>query len=219
MGILKYVAGLHISASDSFGSHNIVSSLSPLLARLAPAIMLGFLVAATILLMANMLRACDQCAPAPGTAGMRAGRACGRKFTQHAILLLLIFIFANKVFSPQYLLWILPLAPVMPLPFGRRSLFHAGFLALCLLTFFIYPCFVDDTLGKQMSAGSNHDLFSGPTPFGVLLLISRALLMAGMIAGLTAHLVRRLRPAQELDHEVPGSSEIGGMVIDQSPAI
>ncbi len=67
---------------------------------------------------------------AVGGALWRARRwepACG------VVLVLVALMVSGKVFSPQYLVWLLPLAPLAA---GRRAF---TFVALCLLTQIIYP--------------------------------------------------------------------------------
>lgn len=54
---------------------------------------------------------------------------------------LLIFIATNKVFSPQYLIWLLPFAPLL------RPRQIALFLGICIITIFIFPFFYWKLMG------------------------------------------------------------------------
>jgi uncharacterized membrane protein len=57
---------------------------------------------------------------------------------------LLAFIATNKVFSPQYIIWLLPFAPLL-----RPR--HAGtLLAICAITIFLFPFDYDHLLAMQM---------------------------------------------------------------------
>ncbi|MEM8639325.1 MAG: hypothetical protein AAGG51_10990 [Cyanobacteria bacterium P01_G01_bin.54] len=53
------------------------------------------------------------------------------------LLLHLIFILSNKVFSPQYVIWLLPFVLLL----GQRDRFI--YLCVCLLTILVYPTFYD----------------------------------------------------------------------------
>jgi len=62
-----------------------------------------------------------------------------------SISVVLAFIFFNKVFSPQYLVWILLFIPLLALvDFGKKKKrIQIAFLILFILTFLIFPCFYD----------------------------------------------------------------------------
>jgi hypothetical protein len=106
-----------------------------------------------------------------------------------SLLLLLFCIAANKVFSPQYLLWVLPLAALVDFPPAVRRNFFAALFAVCLLTMRIFPdCFVGDivyVVGRDGAAV----VFGGPTAYGALLLILRN----SLFVALTVWLACRLR--------------------------
>ena len=60
---------------------------------------------------------------------------------------LVVFIIANKVFSPQYLVWLYPLFPLVN---GRfRSAIWVAFLAASCLTWYIYPIHYYDLVDTQ----------------------------------------------------------------------
>ncbi len=82
---------------------------------------------------------------------------------------LLAFILANKVFSPQYLIWLLPFAPLLP----RRE--RDLFMAATVLTITIFPMLFNSQLSLDA--------------FGALLLDTRNLLLLWL-------LIRLLRPAK-----------------------
>src|SRR5207248_10153164 len=89
---------------STFGSADVRSSLSPMLATLAP-ILVGLLLSATVaVLVATLARSSWPAASAPGS---RFGRTRAPLFAGFTLLVLLIVVVGNKVLSPQYLLWLL----------------------------------------------------------------------------------------------------------------
>ncbi|HEY9643639.1 MAG TPA: glycosyltransferase family 87 protein [Coleofasciculaceae cyanobacterium] len=58
-------------------------------------------------------------------------------------LVLLIFILANKVFSPQYLIWLIPFAVFLPI--RQFSLF----LSICILSTLIFPLMYQDLINMR----------------------------------------------------------------------
>lgn len=79
---------------------------------------------------------------------IREVRAVG-KVSMHTLLIaftvqILTFIIFNKVFSPQYLVWLFPLIPFC----GKRSCII--FTAALLLTVVIFPGYYFDLIGKKM---------------------------------------------------------------------
>ncbi|MFO0803860.1 MAG: hypothetical protein U0791_12165 [Gemmataceae bacterium] len=86
-----------------------------------------------------------------------------------AMLIWLAFIAFNKVGSPQYMLWIAPLAPLLP----WRTLTEWKWAAVLLLGFFdtmvIYPCrYRADLVGDVLYEDPR--TWYGPSTFGVVLL-------------------------------------------------
>ncbi|MGB0562741.1 MAG: glycosyltransferase 87 family protein [Spirulinaceae cyanobacterium] len=56
---------------------------------------------------------------------------------QGCLIMHLVFILSNKVFSPQYVLWLLPFVLLL----GQRD--RIVYLVICLLTILVYPTFYD----------------------------------------------------------------------------
>src|SRR5262249_35384193 len=130
--------GQAIDVSFSYGSINLVSSLSPVLAAIAPWLAAGLLLAATALVLvhARGLTAKDLGdVSGPGS----LARLHPRVFASYALLFLMVFIAAGKVFSPQYLLWLAPLVALIPLAGRGRRLFLWGFVGVCVLSTVVCP--------------------------------------------------------------------------------
>src|SRR5262245_37420871 len=120
-GVLKHVAEIPTQLHLQFGSADVQSLASPTLIALATILVpIGLL-----LILASTWR------------GLRAAdddAARRRVMRLHAALAVLWFLLTNKVFSPQYMLWLIPLCPLVPLARVRRNWFFAGVMAACVLT-------------------------------------------------------------------------------------
>lgn len=64
------------------------------------------------------------------------------QFRDCCLLLIMIFIATNKVFSPQYLLWIIPVAAYS---YYSNKKMNGLWITICLLTSIIYPFLLGDT--------------------------------------------------------------------------
>ena len=87
--------------------------------------------------------------------------------TRNALLLTLV---TSKLLSPQYLIWLLPLVPLMDIGPARTRAFQLWFLATCAVTTAIFPYLLGRTLARQ-DPGS--DGYLDPTLLGVGLLLVR----------------------------------------------
>jgi hypothetical protein len=101
-------------------------------------------------------------------------------------LALTTFIISGKVFSPQYLIWLMPFVPLIPGRAGRRAI--GVFLLALLLTQVIFP-YAYDTLRFH-------------EPIGVALLLARNALMLALAALLLEALLSagntRVRPGSSI---------------------
>jgi hypothetical protein len=92
------------------------------------------------------------------------GRVTSESLVTYSVAALLAFIVTNKVFSPQYLIWLLPFAPLLRL---RQA---SALLAICALTIVLFPFDYDHLLGMEL--------------LPVLLLNLRNLLVVGLLVWL-----------------------------------
>jgi hypothetical protein len=174
----------------SHGSVNVRSSLTPALCAAATASLAVLLLAATA---AFVVVARRRLAAAPQ--GGTVAQAQPRLVAGFALLLLLLSIVANKVYSPQYLLWVLPLVALVQLPPVPRRLFYGAVLVVCYLTMRIFPdCFVGEIV-YVVGRDGELALFDGPTTYGALLLLTRNALTLALTGWLGWSLVRPPVPA------------------------
>jgi hypothetical protein len=130
--------GHQIRVDYSYGSVNVHSSLSELLARCSPFLAGTLLLAATALLLVRFAGLTRK-AGAEDKDKRRLAQVYPRVVVSYSLLFLMIFIATNKVFSPQYLLWLAPLVALLPFTGRTRQGFTWGFLTVCLLSTVLVP--------------------------------------------------------------------------------
>lgn len=178
--------GQNVQLYSSHGSVNVRSALSPLFVKASPFIVGGLLVAATILLLVHVRRLA-QIVPVRTSPRDRLAEVEPATFASYSLLFLLIFIAANKVLSPQYLLMAVPLLPLVNLTGRARRWFLWTFVAMCLITTLHFPFLFQDV--HWSSRGS----FSQLTFRWTAVLQLRNALLLGITAGLGGALVRQTR--------------------------
>lgn len=102
-------------------------------------------------------------------ADLRTQAPHGQALVQLSVAALLAFIVTNKVFSPQYVVWLLPFAPLLP---WRHYL---AVVMICVATVIIFPFNYDALLGLQ--------------PLAILLLNARNAAMLGLLIWVLADLL------------------------------
>jgi hypothetical protein len=161
-----------------FGSHTLYGELSDRVARLTTPITVFSAVLSFLLAMRGFRRAALM-GPRPNELAAHLV-AC-------SLLVWIGFILCTKVGSPQYPLWIAPLLPLVPFR-GREWRWVAVALAACMVTTLIFPCQYLQVRGWVIDEKS----WTGPTPFGFVLLAAKSLLFATAFVWLAA-LVWRAR--------------------------
>lgn len=142
---------LGLEVTTSFGSQNLVGAAPSAIAMLSSAVLVGLLCAIAVSLFVNLR-------------GVRAP-ADARLFVVAALATLIALLVAGKVLSPQFLVWLLPAAFLVP---GQRGRWVAGLAGLAfLLTQAYFTALYWDLV----------DLSSGP----VALLVLRDLTLAALL--------------------------------------
>lgn len=114
---LHQVAGTHIAFESSHGSQNLAGALPDALGAVQTALQVLVVVALW--------------------AGLARGPIDRERLVRGAAALVVAFVALGKVLSPQYLVWLLPLVPLVG---GRRGLRATGLLlAACVLTQLWFP--------------------------------------------------------------------------------
>jgi hypothetical protein len=210
-----HVFGQPISVDYSYGSINLHSSLTPALVALSGWWTAGILAATSLLMLVHFRRSALVSSRAsasvasfrsatahharragPGLEGATLAQVYPLLVIRYALLFFLLFIAANKVFSPQYLLWPAPLAALLPADRRGRA-FAWGFLLLCVLSTILVPfLFSSDLIDSPPTSPPTLHL---PTFRLTALLVIRNLLLLGLTAALAIDLFREARGAGQGD--------------------
>ena len=143
---LSGVFGLHVAPDHSFHSYNLVGAISGEVSLLAELGLIGGCLAVYWLQLNDRI-------------------AFGRALT----LCLLIVVASNRVFSPQYLMWVIPMVAIM-----ERD-YDGVWLAICALTTLVFP-YAYDWAGLH----GNGTPLSYPWFFPALIALRNALLVVAL---------------------------------------
>ena len=122
----------------TFRSWNLAGPVPDVLARLSTPL-LGLLLLGAYAFIAKCIRALD----AEHTRDVRVVATC-------SAFVLLAGLVGSKVLSPQYLIWVLPLIPLVTRP--HRYVAWGVFALTGLMTYYIYPLRYGDLMSRQESA-------------------------------------------------------------------
>jgi hypothetical protein len=125
------------------------------------------------------------------------------------VLVWLAFILTNKVGSPQYLFWLCPLVPFLPLKTNGDRRWAGGFIIAALLATLVYPFMWLSVTGIAVS--SQPVSWPGPNAIGLALLVARW----ASIAVLTVWLAVRLWK----NGSQPGATKIPTSSVERVPEI
>jgi hypothetical protein len=155
------ISGTSFRMALSSGAYNVYTPAAGLLSVVSSIILFIAMLAVTILFAARCLKK-------SATAETRVALLGPREVIEGTLLCLLIVFSFAKIFSPQYLIVLIPLVALLPRRGKGDFVFFCVFLGTCCFTTFIYPhCYTKA-------------IIQGPTPFGLFLLIVRTLLLCGM---------------------------------------
>jgi hypothetical protein len=174
--------GLPVRVVGEFNCWDLDSPLSPALVALSMPLTLA-LVGAVSLAVVRRLRGRPDLQTSERLAVAAAPAFAGFVLASYAIAIV-----GSKVFSPQYLLWILPLAPLAP---GPRRIPWA-FVALAVLTTAVFPYCYDSDVARAATDALTGETTYGPTTLGVLLLAARNLATVGFAAVVLRASLRQL---------------------------
>lgn len=156
----------------AFGGYVVRGPLADAVARAAPIIALTAL-ALSMLVAGRAIRRATAANRTEVTAG-----GC--------VLVWLAFLLTNKVGSPQYLLWLSPLVPLLALRTRGERAWGVAFVIAGLLATLTYPYLWPQVHGAPLQ--DRAEAWSGPTTFGFVLMFARW----GIVAALTGWLAVRL---------------------------
>jgi hypothetical protein len=118
----------------NYGALHIASPWSPVMLILLP---FAFVAVFSVVVVSAWGRFREECAASASR------RASAETLVAYVFAALLAFIATNKVFSPQYIIWLLPFAPLLR---PRQALL---FLAIAVLTITVFPFDYNQLLAMQ----------------------------------------------------------------------
>ena len=162
-----------------FGSHTLYGELADRVARITTPVTMLVAVLSFLLAARGFRRA------ALSADGPRRNELAAH-LVASSLLVWIGFIVCTKVGSPQYPLWIAPLLPLVPLR-GAQWRWVITALAAFGVTTLIFPCQYVQVRGWIIGEEAR---WTGPTPFGFLLLAAKSLLFAASFVWLAAMIWR-----------------------------
>ena len=133
--------------------------------------------------------------PAPPRSGEGSNAAAYAALIPHVIASSLVvwlgFILTNKVGSPQYLMWVAPLAPLLPLRTWAERWWLVLFAATLGFVTAVFPAAYFEVVGPLIALEPL--TYRGPTPFCVFLLAARSVTLTATTLWLAASVWRHPR--------------------------
>ena len=109
----------------------------------------------------------------------------------YTVLFLLLAIASAKVLSPQYLVWLVPLMPLLPWEDKLSRMVMIGYLAMLALTTVIFPYTYFSRVSALLIFSDQQYVRMPPTLSGLALLAARNLLLIATAAGVWLELAPR----------------------------
>lgn len=188
--------GYPIRVVLSYESFNLESDLAPMLASLSGVLALVAVLGTAVVFAWPLLRG----AVSERGDGHEAGSTVAQKhsvpFVCAAVLSIVLGIATSKVFSPQFLLWLLPLVPVVVMGAWHERALQAGFVVVCIVTTLIFPyLFGEYVIQAQLTERTETTLatFHGPTDGAAAMLIARNVLFLLLVVPLLVYLLGEWR--------------------------
>ncbi len=142
------------------GSFNLAGPFPDALARISGIVLLSILILAYVFVIRRTRRA--SATPGLAVAG--------------SLLVLICAVVGSKVLSPQYLIWLAPLLPLLP---ARRGAACALFMCAGVLTYYVYPSHYAELLAAQ------------PLPVAMLVLRNALLIVLAAVVADAVRMVTR----------------------------
>jgi hypothetical protein len=181
-----------VEIAYTFKSVTVHSALAPCLIQAAPWIAGSVLAATSILFLSHFYLLLVRSERLPDQTASLAQRY-PHLIVCYSLLFLMLFIATSKVFSPQYLLWLIPLVALVPLGGNARRMFLGTFLLICVLSTLLFPfLFLSDLVAEGPPLPVVLWKFHPPSARLTAVLVLRNTLLLGLIVGLFAHLLRCL---------------------------
>jgi len=181
--------GVPLTVYSSHKCFNVRNAFSDGLSRHVPLILGTGLMLSTVLFAIRLQHTVRRTSTREEDS-LPVGAVYRKELIAGTLLLLWTFILLNKVLSPQYLIWMLPLVPLVSSTNRGNVFYLAVFLLACSLTTLVAPVFWESQiLGASFRSGSRL-AWSGPTPFGWLLLSARNLCLVVLLVATVACLRR-----------------------------
>jgi len=138
--VLKAFGLTSLAVDSASGAFGVTSSLANILAEISPLIICFSLIATYWLF----------CRAQKGNISTKSKFSVlnpldAAGIVKYSFLSILVLIITNKVLSPQYLIWLYPMVPL--LAEGKKMITRTIFIALGIITYFIYPVYYDALIG------------------------------------------------------------------------
>jgi hypothetical protein len=198
--------GVPVALNYSYGSIDVTSPFAPTLVGAAPWLAAGVLLAATAGLLFHfqwVTARGDRESPDTRT----LAQAHPLPVLSYTLLLLMLFIATNKVFSPQYLLWLIPLVCLAPVA-GRLRRFVMGcFILVCAVSTVLVPFLFTSDLLDPTAPDVVPLTLRGPTMWVSSVSVARNVLFLLLTLGVAGSLLAGRRNVENttLTGEAPPS--------------
>ena len=164
--------GLPLEVTASMGTFEVQTPMSAALATISPVLLL---VAALVVAAIYTITSMRDRRPRPEIEDQAAPASCLAAADPSLILMatvatLLLTLVTSKLLSPQYLLWIAPMVPLLEVRGLCARAFQLWFVATCALTTAIFPYLLGRTLARLDPTGTG---YLDPTLLGTVLLVAR----------------------------------------------
>jgi hypothetical protein len=186
--LLNYL-GLPVHVEHSFGAFNLVSPFARFFITISPILVIcivGWICLRFIKVI--KFQSLEVNYSSSSVARLNFAQSTPEVFIMLVVVTLLGAVAASKVFSPQYILWVIPLFALLPYSYKRVRISGISFIATCLCTFPIFPYLYFTEFvhhGTKLPDGSI--LWGAPSMLATdILLIRNVLLIATTLTLLSA---------------------------------